>query len=157
MLLLTTRLDLLGNHVTYMELQYSRLRCRTDSLSLFAHYLFSEFVSIYTTLYVIKCWLWLFLRSCDRASWKIFIIKSTRCTDFSNLFWNKIYMFRRVPVSIIRSFSLHTLQWYMSYSFADNFRAGSGWNCSSILILLASCLQTCMTYTIAVCAVKNSL
>jgi len=27
---------------------------------------------------------------------------------------------------------------------------------SSILILLASCQQTCMTYTIAVCAVKNS-
>jgi len=29
------------------------------------------------------------------------------------------------------------------------------WNCS-ILILLASCQQTCITYTIAVCAVKNS-
>jgi len=29
-------------------------------------------------------------------------------------------------------------------------------SCSSILILLASCQQTCMTYTIAVCAVKNS-
>ena len=27
---------------------------------------------------------------------------------------------------------------------------------SSILILLASCQQTCMTYTIAVCTVKNS-
>ena len=27
---------------------------------------------------------------------------------------------------------------------------------SSVLILLASCQQTCMTYTIAVCAVKNS-
>jgi len=26
----------------------------------------------------------------------------------------------------------------------------------SILILLASCQQTCMTYTIAVCTVKNS-
>ena len=25
----------------------------------------------------------------------------------------------------------------------------------SVLILLASCQQTCMTYTIAVCAVKN--
>jgi hypothetical protein len=30
------------------------------------------------------------LRSCDRASWNIPIIKPTRCTDFSNLFleWN---------------------------------------------------------------------
>jgi len=25
-------------------------------------------------------------RSCDRASWKILIIKPTRCTNFSNLF-----------------------------------------------------------------------
>jgi len=45
-------------------------------------------------------------------------------------------------VSIIRSFSLYTQQWYMSYRFADS--------------LLASCQQTCMTYSIAVCTVKNS-
>ena len=43
-------------------------------------------------------------------------------------------MFRTVPLSIIRSFSLYTLQWYMSYSL----RAGSG---RSVLILLASCQQ----------------
>ena len=54
-------------------------------------------------------------------------------------------MFRTVPLSIIRNFSLYTQQWYMSYSL----RAGSGRN---VLILLASC----MTYTIAVCTVKNS-
>jgi len=53
-------------------------------------------------------------------------------------------MFRTVPLSTVRSFSLYTQ------------RAGSGWNCSSVLILLASCQQTCMTYTIAVCTVKNS-
>ena len=28
--------------------------------------------------------------------------------------------------------------------------------CSSVLILLASCQQTCMTYTIAVCTVKKT-
>ena len=55
-------------------------------------------------------------------------------------------MFRTVPMSIIRSFSLYTQQWYMSYSFADSLRAGSRWDCSSILILLASCPQNCMTY-----------
>jgi len=33
-------------------------------------------------------------------------------------------MFRTVPLSIIRSFSLYTQQWYMSYSL----RAGSGRN-----------------------------
>ena len=42
-------------------------------------------------------------------------------------------MFRTVPLSIIRSFSLHTQQWHMSYRFADSLRAGSGrpsWSCS---------------------------
>jgi len=61
-------------------------------------------------------------------------------------------MFRTVPLFIISSFSLHTQQWYMSYTL----RTGLGRNCSSILILLASCQQTCLTYTIAVCTVKNS-
>ena len=42
---------------------------------------------------------------------------------------------------------------YMSYRFADSLRAGSG---CSILILLASCHQTCIAYTIAVCTVENS-
>ena len=35
-------------------------------------------------------------------------------------------MFRPAPLSIIRSFSLHTQQWYMAYRFADSLRAGSG-------------------------------
>ena len=65
----------------------------------------------------------------------------------------KLYMFRTVPLSIIRSSSLYTQQWYMSYRFADSLRTGSGRN---VLILLASSQQTCMTYTIAVCTVKNS-
>ena len=55
----------------------------------------------------------------------------------------KTYMFRTVPLSIIRSFSLYTQQWCMSYRFANSLRAESGW----ILILLASCQQTCTTYT----------
>jgi len=68
-------------------------------------------------------------------------------------FGRKLYMFRTVPLSIIRSFSPYKQQWYMSYCFADSLRAGSG---CSILILLASCQQNSMTYTIAVCTVKNS-
>jgi len=44
----------------------------------------------------------------------------------------------------------------MSYKFVDSLRTGSGWNHSSILILLASCQQTSMTYNVAVCTVKNS-
>jgi hypothetical protein len=73
-------------------------------------------------------------------------------------FGMKLDMFRTVPLSIIRSFSLYTHQWYMLYNFADSLRAGSGWNCSSILILLASFQQTCTiyTYTNAVCVVENA-
>jgi hypothetical protein len=41
----------------------------------------------------------------------------------------KLYMFRTVPLSIVRRFSLYTQQWYMSYRFADSLRAGLGWNC----------------------------
>jgi len=40
----------------------------------------------------------------------------------------------------------------MSYRFADSLRAGSGPN-QFRPDLLASCQQTCMTYTIAVCTV----
>ena len=38
-------------------------------------------------------------------------------------------MFRTVPLSIIRSFSQYTQQWFMSYGFADSLRAGSGRIC----------------------------
>jgi len=34
-------------------------------------------------------------------------------------------VFRAVPVSIIRSFSLCTLQWYMSYMFVESLLAGA--------------------------------
>jgi len=40
----------------------------------------------------------------------------------------KLYMFRTVPLSIIRSFSVYTQQWYTSYRFEDSFQAGSGWS-----------------------------
>ena len=41
-------------------------------------------------------------------------------------------MFRSVPLSIIRNFSLYTQQWYMSYRFADSLRgtAVPSWSCS---------------------------
>jgi len=37
-------------------------------------------------------------------------------------------MFRTVPLSITRSFSLYTQQWYMIYRSVDSLRAGSGRN-----------------------------
>ena len=42
------------------------------------------------------------------------------------IFVIKLYMFRTVPLSIIRSFSLYTQQRYMSYRFADSLLAS--WN-----------------------------
>jgi hypothetical protein len=68
--------------------------------------------------------------------WRFHIIKQTRCTNFSILFYFGMkLLFRTVPLSIIRSFSLYTQQCYMSYQFADSLQAGSGWNCSSIPLL----------------------
>ena len=57
------------------------------------------------------------------------------------IFGRKIYMFRTVPLSIIRNFTPYTQQWYMSYRFGDSSRA------ISILV---------KTYSTAVCTVKNS-
>ena len=46
---------------------------------------------------------------------KFLIIKPTRCTNFSKLYFGmKLYVFQTVPLSIIRSFLLYTQQWYMS-------------------------------------------
>ena len=40
----------------------------------------------------------------------ILIIKQTRCTNFSNLFFEQNHMFQTARLSIIRSFSLYTQQ-----------------------------------------------
>jgi hypothetical protein len=58
----------------------------------------------------------------------ILVIKPTSCTK--SFFGIKLCMFRTVPLSVVRSFSLYTQQWYMSYKFADSLRAGSGRNLS---------------------------
>ena len=52
---------------------------------------------------------------------KFLIIKPTRRSNVSKfIFGMKLYMFRIVPLSINRSFSLYTQQWYMSYRFVDS-------------------------------------
>ena len=53
-------------------------------------------------------------------------------------------MFRTVPLSIIRRFSLYTTAVVYVIQLASR-------------ILLRSCQQTCMTYNIAVCTVKKLL
>ena len=72
----------------------------------------------------------------------VVIIQPSRCTNFKFIFGIKLYVFRTVPLPVIRSFSLYTQQWYMYYRLAEN--------------LFANCQHTCMTYAIAVCTVKNS-
>jgi len=62
----------------------------------------------------------------------------------------KLYMFQTIPLTTSGVYSLYTVH---SYSF----RAGPGWNWRSILVLLDSCLQTSMTYTIAECTVNKLL
>jgi len=54
---------------------------------------------------------------------KVFIIKPTRCNNFSNLFleWNYTCFGQFLCPSIIWSFSLYTQQWYMSPRFADSW------------------------------------
>jgi len=59
-----------------------------------------------------------------------FIINQTDALISQIYFGRKICMFQTVPLSIIRSFSLYTQQWYMSYRFADSVQVGSGWSCS---------------------------
>ena len=55
----------------------------------------------------------------------VLVIKLNRCTNFQIYFWKKLKLFRTVPLSIIRSFSLYTQQWYMAYMSADSLQAVS--------------------------------
>jgi len=65
-------------------------------------------------------------------------------------------MFRTVPLSIIRSFSLYTQQWYMSYSFADSLRAGSGRNiCLFLHIIIVTTIIDLRLYLVLVSAVSR--
>ena len=66
-----------------------------------------------------------------------FLIINQLYAPISQIYFGmKLYMFRTVPLSIIRSFSLYTQQWYMPYGFADSLQAGA--------------------HAPAVCTVKNS-
>ena len=58
-------------------------------------------------------------------------------------------MFRTVPLSIIRSFSLYAQQWYMSYRFVDSLRADQDGTSDSARKLSAN------TYDIYHCCVYS--
>ena len=58
-----------------------------------------------------------------------FVIKSTRCTNFTNLFLSRnSTCFGQFLCPSSGVYSLYTQQWYMSYMFVDRFWAGPGWN-----------------------------
>jgi len=63
-------------------------------------------------------------------TWPCIVINSYNKTNWMHQllkfsFGIKFCMFRRVPLSTIRSFSLYTQQWYMSYRFVDSLQAVS--------------------------------
>jgi len=63
----------------------------------------------------------------------------------------KLYMFRTVPLSIIRSlFTVHLAMVYATHVCRQL-------SSRTIVVLLENCLHTCMTYTIAECTVKKLL
>ena len=80
----------------------------------------------------------------------ILVIKPSRCTDFSNLFFGiKLYMFRTVSLSHYQQFfTVHTAMLCVIRVCWQLARGIS----SSVLILLASS----MTYTIAVCTEETT-
>ena len=81
---------------------------------------------------------------------KFLIIKTTRCTNFSNLFWKEtLRVSDSSSVHHQEFFTVHTALVYViqvCWQLVSRFSP----------ILLSCCLKTCMTYTIAVCTVKNS-
>ena len=82
------------------------------------------------------------------------IIKPTRCTDFSNLFWDwKSTCFGQF---LCPSSGVFHCTHSSGICHTGLLTACEQDQDCSILILLASRQQTCMTYTIAVCTVKNS-
>jgi len=67
----------------------------------------------------------------------------------------KLYMFRTVPLSVIRS--LFTVNSAMVYVIQVCRQLSSRTRTILVLVLLESCLQICMTYTIAEFTVNKLL
>jgi hypothetical protein len=81
-----------------------------------------------------------------------FVTKPTKCTNFSNLFWNEILHVS--DTSFVHHQELFTVHSAMVYAIQFCRQLSSSSRMESIL--LESCLQTCKTYTIAECTVNNS-
>jgi hypothetical protein len=68
----------------------------------------------------------------------VFVINKTNLMHQFHKFilsWNST-CFGEIVCPSSGVYSPYTQQWYMSSRFVDSFRAGPGWNCSFILVLL---------------------
>ena len=87
---------------------------------------------------------------------KFLTIKPTGCINFSNLFLEGnstcFGHFLYSSAGVIHCTHSNGICYTGLLTASSRIRI----ELSSVLILLASCLQTCMTYTIAVCKVNNS-
>jgi hypothetical protein len=76
--------------------------------------------------------------------------KPNRCTNFPNLLLHETLHFSGSSSAHHQEFIHCTLGTGICHTgFLDSFRAGPAWNCSPILVLLESSLQTNMAYTSA--------
>jgi hypothetical protein len=89
---------------------------------------------------------------------KFRIIKGTRCTNFSILFWNEnLHVSDSSSVHHQELFTIHTamvyvIQVWRQLSSSSRIRMEMQFHPDP----LASCPQNCMTYAVAVCAAKYS-
>jgi len=79
-----------------------------------------------------------------------FIIKPTRCTNFTNLFWHE-------TLHVSDSSTVHHQECIHSTLSNGTCHTGLWTAFEQDQVLLESCLQTCMTYTIADCTVNTLL
>jgi hypothetical protein len=97
---------------------------------------------------------WLYLRLFFTLMWPcivtyFLIMKPTRCTNLSNLFWNE-------NLHVSDSFSVHHQELLTAHSAMVYVIQVCRQLSIRLSVLLDSCLQTSMTYTIAECTVNNS-
>jgi hypothetical protein len=77
-------------------------------------------------------------------------IKPTRCTNFSNLFWKwNSTCFGQFLCPYQQLFTVHSTMAYVTQVLRQSLSS------FILILLLESCLQTCMTYTIVECTVNN--
>jgi len=86
-----------------------------------------------------------------------FVIKPTRCTNFTNLFCHETLHVSDRSSVYHQEFINCTLSNGICHTVCRQLPSRTRVELSSILVLLGSCLQTCMTYNIAECTVNKLL